>query len=116
MSARLAIPLKTQEAVPPISRPQRSPASSRIGLAVAPDTRTVFLRERELLQRLPFSHATLWRRINAKQFPQPVRISPRVTAWRLSDVEQWSAALPPSIAAASTALRNGTPTIRGRLA
>jgi hypothetical protein len=31
---------------------------------------------------LPWSSATLWRRVKAGQFVQPVKLSERVTAWR----------------------------------
>lgn len=60
---------------------------------IAAKSDIIFLRERELLQRLPFSHATLWRRVADGGFPAPVRISPRVVAWRLADVEVWRAGL-----------------------
>jgi len=38
---------------------------------------------------LPFSAATLWRMTKAGKFPAPVRLSERVTAWRVSDVRAW---------------------------
>jgi predicted DNA-binding transcriptional regulator AlpA len=31
---------------------------------------TGFIRERRLLEYVPFSHATLWRRVNEKPFPR----------------------------------------------
>jgi prophage regulatory protein len=61
---------------------------------------SLFLREAELLQMLPFSRATLWRRVKAERFPRPVQPSPGVTAWVRSDIDKWleeqssSAALP----------------------
>ena len=38
---------------------------------------------------LPFSAATLWRKVKAGQFPRPIKLSDRVTAWRASDVAAW---------------------------
>ena len=35
---------------------------------------------------LPFSAATLWRKVAAGTFPKPVKLSQRVTAWRVADV------------------------------
>lgn len=38
---------------------------------------------------IPISPATLWRWIKTQQFPQAVRLSPRVTAWRVDDIIKW---------------------------
>jgi len=38
---------------------------------------------------VPFSSATLWRKIKRNEFPAPVKLSDRVTAWRASDVLAW---------------------------
>lgn len=38
---------------------------------------------------VPFSSATLWRKVNAGEFPKPVKLSERVTAWRFEDVRAW---------------------------
>ena len=52
-----------------------------------------YLRQRELLtQYLPFSATTLWRKIKQGDFPAPVKLSPGITAWRLTDVTDWLAA------------------------
>jgi predicted DNA-binding transcriptional regulator AlpA len=50
---------------------------------------TGFIRERRLLEYVPFSHATLWRRVNEKTFPTPIKLSERVTAWRLEEIHAW---------------------------
>jgi prophage regulatory protein len=42
--------------------------------------------------RLPIHRNTLWRWVAAGQFPAPIKLSPGVTAWRLSDVEAWEKA------------------------
>jgi predicted DNA-binding transcriptional regulator AlpA len=56
---------------------------------------SAFIRESQLVYDpkrpefpapLPFSAATLWRMVAAGSFPKPLKLSPRVTAWRVSDV------------------------------
>jgi len=50
----------------------------------------VFIRQAELVPGMvPFSPATLWRKVKSGEFPQPVKLSARVTAWRLEDVHAW---------------------------
>ena len=38
---------------------------------------------------LPFSSATLWRKVAAGTFPKPVKLSTRVTAWRVAEVRSF---------------------------
>jgi prophage regulatory protein len=38
---------------------------------------------------LPFSMATLWRKVADGSFPAPLRIGLRTTAWRVSEVRAW---------------------------
>lgn len=38
---------------------------------------------------LPFSSATLWRKVKTKNFPSPIKLSERITAWRVEDVRAW---------------------------
>ena len=60
-----------------------------------------FIREAQLVQSpkrpdrpapLPFSAPTLWRKVKNLTFPKPVRLSERITAWRVGDVRDWIAA------------------------
>lgn len=48
-----------------------------------------YMRQHELLMILPFSAATLWRKVRAGTFVQPVRLSARVTAWNRAKVQEW---------------------------
>ncbi len=49
-----------------------------------------YIRQSSLLKDyVPFGSSTLWRKVKAKQFPAPVKLSERVTAWRLDDVKEW---------------------------
>ena len=59
-----------------------------------------FIREAQLVQSpkrpdtpapLPFSAPTLWRKVKAGTFPQPVKLSDRVTAWNVGAVRAWLA-------------------------
>lgn len=51
---------------------------------------TGFVRARQLVNGpLPFSEATLWRKVKAKTFPAPLKLSERITAWRVEDVRAW---------------------------
>ncbi|MGQ0599975.1 helix-turn-helix transcriptional regulator [Aquabacterium sp.] len=54
-----------------------------------------FLRQAQVLQFVPISKSTLWRRVQTRTFPEPVKLSPRVTAWRVEDIRQWIAAQGP---------------------
>lgn len=38
---------------------------------------------------LPFSRATVMRRVAAGTFPKPVQISERVIAWKAEDIRTW---------------------------
>lgn len=49
-----------------------------------------FYREADLLNGiLPFSSSTLWRMVRRREFPRPVKLAPRVTAWPAAVVHQW---------------------------
>lgn len=49
-----------------------------------------YIRQAELLANvLPFSSATLWRKVKAGEFVAPTKLSARVTAWNIGQVRQW---------------------------
>lgn len=61
---------------------------------------SAFLRESQLVQSskrpetpapLPFSAPTLWRKVKNGTFPKPVKLSERITAWKVGDVRKWMA-------------------------
>jgi predicted DNA-binding transcriptional regulator AlpA len=54
---------------------------------ILPDTG--FLRQSQVLAFIPISKSTLWRRIQARTFPEPVKLSERVTVWRAEDIRNW---------------------------
>ena len=63
---------------------------------------TGYVRQAFLLKAiLPFSAATLWRAVQQNRFPSPVRLSNRVTAWRVEDIRTWMSSRPTVNVAAS---------------
>lgn len=49
------------------------------------------LREKQILGPhgpVPVSRSTWWAGVRAGRFPQPVRLGPRTTAWRVGDIRQ----------------------------
>jgi prophage regulatory protein len=49
-----------------------------------------FIRQAQLIPDVvPFSPATLWRKCKRGQFPKPVKLSERVSAWKVGDVRAW---------------------------
>lgn len=49
-----------------------------------------FVRQAQLIPAIvPFSNSTLWRKVKSGQFPKPVKLTERITAWRCEDVRAW---------------------------
>ena len=73
-----------------------SPALATATLAIQPPPpalpETGFLRQPQVLVFVPISRSTLWRRVQAGTFPEPIKLSARVTAWRAEDLRRWIAA------------------------
>lgn len=60
-------------------------SSRSIPHGALPDTG--FVRQSQLIPAIfPFSAATLWRKVKAGTFPKPVKLGPRITAWRVEDI------------------------------
>lgn len=52
-----------------------------------------FIRLNRLVPHIvPYSRATVWRKVQTGEFPRPVKLSERITAWRISDIREWMAA------------------------
>lgn len=53
---------------------------------------TGFLRQSQIIPLLiPISSASFWRMVKDGRFPKPVKLGPKVTAWRAEDVRAWIA-------------------------
>lgn len=51
-----------------------------------------FVRQNQLIPIIvPFSSATLWRKVKSGEFPKPIKLSERVTAWKVEDIRAWMA-------------------------
>jgi prophage regulatory protein len=56
---------------------------------------TGLLRVKEVLSYVPISRSTLWLWVRSGRFPQPIKLSERVTCWRASDIRQLIEGTPP---------------------
>jgi prophage regulatory protein len=54
-----------------------------------PKTPDSFLRIPQVLELVPVSRSGWWQGVKEGRFPQPVKLSPRVTVWRASDVQAY---------------------------
>ncbi len=57
---------------------------------VTPETPRVggFLRLPQVLKLIPVSRSTWWSRVRTGDFPAPVKLGPRMTAWRAADISE----------------------------
>lgn len=46
-----------------------------------------FLRLDQVLKLIPVSKATWWNGCKSGQFPKPYKLGPRITAWKVSEVQ-----------------------------
>ena len=51
--------------------------------------RVGYARAPQVLRVVPVGRSTLWNMAKEGKFPRPVKLSPRVTAWKCEDVWQW---------------------------
>ncbi len=49
---------------------------------------TGFLRLPQVLRFIPVSKSLWWEGIKSGRFPQPVKLSQKVTAWRAEDIKE----------------------------
>lgn len=49
----------------------------------------IYVSDRQVAERFSVSRTTPWRWVKTRNFPQPVKLSPGCTRWRLADVEAW---------------------------
>lgn len=77
----------TVPSAPPVAAPVK-PRSKRTATAGS-----TYLREADILGHfVPFSKATLWRKVKLGTYPEPVKLSEGVTAWHRADVLAWNEA------------------------
>lgn len=68
---------------------RKTPPSLIAGFDELPDSSLIRLNQLITTSVIPFSATTAWRRVREGTFPQPVAISPQVTAWRVGEIRQW---------------------------
>ena len=47
------------------------------------------LRLPQVMELTAAARSTIWKWVKDGEFPQPFKLSPRVTVWRESDIEAW---------------------------
>jgi predicted DNA-binding transcriptional regulator AlpA len=67
----------------------RSDNSPDSGVPALPQSPYGYMRQKELMEVVPFSPATLWRLVKAGKFVRPVKLSDRITAWNRAEVQAW---------------------------
>jgi prophage regulatory protein len=56
-------------------------------LTEVPDLPQVgLLRIKQVLQFIPVLRSNWWQGVKDRRYPQPLKLSPRVTVWRASDI------------------------------
>ena len=58
---------------------------------LAPPAPARIIRASTVLERVPFSDTTLWRKTRDGSFPKPIQLSKGCTGWLESDVNAWIA-------------------------
>lgn len=49
-----------------------------------------YVRQSQLIPHIvPFSASTLWRKVKDGSFPIPIKLSERITAWKVEDIKDW---------------------------
>ena len=54
-----------------------------------PDDALIRLKDLLELNVMPFSATTIWRKVRARTFPQPEKVSPNIVAWRCRSIREW---------------------------
>lgn len=81
---RAAIQRRTADAIPSFEKLPESGLVRASELIRDP-------RHPERATPLPFSKATLWRKVRDGIFPKPIQFSRGLTAWKVGDVRAWLA-------------------------
>jgi len=49
---------------------------------------TGFVRLPEVLKVFPVSKSTWWAGVKEQRYPRPVKLGPKITAWRVEDIRE----------------------------
>lgn len=58
-----------------------------------------FLSDRQIAERYSVCRSSIWRWINTRNFPRPVKVGENTTRWELGQVEAWEQRMFPKDAA-----------------
>lgn len=94
----MTLNLKTQakQSTASITAPALTATAVIPSFDTLPDS--AFIRESHLVQNpkrpdrpapLPFSGATLWRKVREGTFPKPLKLGPKITAFKVGEVRAW---------------------------
>lgn len=50
------------------------------------DNKIGFLRLKQILALIPVGKTTWWNGVKSGRYPKPVKLGPRITAWRAEDI------------------------------
>jgi prophage regulatory protein len=71
--------------------PQRKKPHAQAEISKHVHAATLYLTDRQVAERLAVSRATIWRWVRRGAFPAPLKFSPGITRWNVSDLERWEA-------------------------
>jgi len=54
-----------------------------------PDVALIQIRPLVNFKVVPYSVTTIWRLCRDGKFPQPIKVSPGITAWRVKDIREY---------------------------
>lgn len=64
-------------------------AESRANFDSLPDDAFIRLKDLIDFQVIPFSATTIWRKVRARTFPVPEKVSSNIVAWRCRNIREW---------------------------
>ena len=97
---RLDMSSKRKESYTPVTPEPKQASPTVVALVFEQLPNGAYVREAQLVQSpsrpnsqapLPFSAPTLWRKVKAGTFPKSIKLSARVTAWKVEHVRNWLA-------------------------
>jgi prophage regulatory protein len=48
-----------------------------------------FLRIQDVVNKVTIKKSEIWERVKDGRFPKPISLSPRVTVWDISEIDEW---------------------------
>ena len=49
----------------------------------------VYYSDKQVAEKLNVRRVTIWRWVHTRNFPKPVKLSPRCTRWKENEIETW---------------------------